>query len=50
MAPADLLVNWVDRVGVTKVVAIVTDNCAALKKARQEVVQQEGYEHIMELR
>ncbi len=40
----------IDEVGRDKVAALVTDNAAACKAARQLVVQSKGYKHIISIR
>jgi hypothetical protein len=37
-------------VGVDKVTAIVTDNAANMRAARQQLIQQPQYTHILEFR
>lgn len=42
--------RFVDQVGRDKVVCIVTDDAANMKKARVDLVAQAAYAHIMEMR
>jgi hypothetical protein len=40
----------IDEVGAKKTAALVTDNAAACKLARQLTVESEGYKHILSIR
>ncbi len=50
MPCADLLQRCVDMAGCKKVVAIVSDNASAAKLARELLVKEKGYKHILEFR
>lgn len=48
--PTDAIKRWITEIGVDKVGALVTDNAAAMRLARQLVTGTEGFEHILEMR
>eukprot|EP00898_Chlorokybus_atmophyticus_P002936 jgi/Chlat1/3643/Chrsp238S03648 len=47
---AEVFCECIDRIGATKVAALVTDNAANMKAARKLLVGKEDYTHIIELR
>lgn len=47
---ADVFKNFVDRCGKDRVAAIITDNAANMRVAREQLIKLVGYMHILEIR
>lgn len=47
---ADVFKKFIDKIGRRKVAAIITDNAANMKLAREELCKLDGYKHILAIR